>query len=215
MYTIVVGCGRVGAQLATFLSSAGHDVVIIDRQAKSFRRLGAEFDGLTLTGIGYDERTLKRAGIERADALASVTELDNTNLMIAEVAHRIYGVPRVIARLYNPDREGTYAKLDVEYITGTALLARKFYDRLTQPDVIVHHNIDLETQIVEFTFAREHPERKVEDLAVPGEFQVISVVHGGTVYVAERNTPVEPGDRVLAVAKKHILTKLEHLWGKP
>ena len=214
MYIIIVGCGRVGSQLALKLSAAGHDVVIIDKNPDSFRRLGAEFDGLTITGSGFSERTLREAGIKRADALTSVTELDNTNLMIAEVANRIFGVPKVIARLYNPDREITYRRLGVEYITGTALLAGKFYERLAEPEVVVQYTIDGETEIIEFKVAPDQPERRADELTSPGEFHLVSVTHAGSTLVAEASTPVEAGDAVVAVAKRHVLPKFSYLWRK-
>ena len=99
MYVIVVGCGRVGSQLATFLSEEGHDVAIIDKTADAFRRLGSTFNGLTVQGLGFDQDTLREAGVEKADVFAAVTDLDNTNMMAVEVATKIFSVPRAIARL--------------------------------------------------------------------------------------------------------------------
>ena len=94
MHVIIVGCGRVGSQLAQILSTEGHNVVIIDKKAESFKRLGTDFNGIAITGIGFDPDILKRAGIERADALAAVTNGDNSNIMVSQIAKKIYNVPR-------------------------------------------------------------------------------------------------------------------------
>ena len=102
MYIIVIGCGRVGAQLASFLSGEGHDVVVIDTNPKAFRRLGAVFNGKTFVGVGFDIELLKKAGAEKADAVAVVTDLDNTNIMVAQVAKKIFNISKVITRLVSP-----------------------------------------------------------------------------------------------------------------
>jgi len=98
MNAIVVGCGRVGSQLATMLSVEGHNVTVIDRDEDAFRRLGSTFNGVTVKGLGFDEEVLDEAGIREADVFAAVTDLDNTNLMAAEVARKIFHVPHVVAR---------------------------------------------------------------------------------------------------------------------
>ncbi|MFA5338299.1 MAG: NAD-binding protein [Candidatus Omnitrophota bacterium] len=98
MYVIIVGCGRVGSELAKLLSNEGHDVVVIDKSPSSFDRLGGTFNGITLVGNGFDQDLLKSAGIEKADAFCTVTNGDNTNLISAQVAKKIFNVPKVIAR---------------------------------------------------------------------------------------------------------------------
>mgnify|MGYP003370759259 FL=1 len=105
---IVVGCGRVGSQLANMLSDNGNNVCCVDRNADAFANLGRNFNGSTVQGVGFDEDVLIHAGVEECDVLAAVTQFDNANLMCAEVASRLFGVPHVIARLYNPDHERAY-----------------------------------------------------------------------------------------------------------
>ena len=102
---IIVGCGRVGSQLATLLSQGDGNVCVVDRNAAAFSNLDRNFNGNTLQGVGFDEDVLVRAGVEEADVVAAVTQSDNSNLMVIEVARRIFHVPHVIARLYNPARE--------------------------------------------------------------------------------------------------------------
>ncbi len=130
MHFVVGGCGRVGSQLAVFLSQEGHDVVVIDSEESSFRRLGSTFNGITLTGNTFDLDVLKAAKIEEAEGFAAVTHLDNTNIMAAEVTKRIFNVPKVIARLYNPERLSTYEKLGLDIVCGTTIVASIIRDRL-------------------------------------------------------------------------------------
>lgn len=128
---IVVGCGRVGSQLANMLSENDNNVCVIDEKTSSFANLGGSFNGTTLEGVGFDEDVLVRAGVETADCVAAVTQRDNTNLMVAEVAKRIYNVPHVITRLYNPGHERTYEQLGLDYVCGTSLVAEEVFAKIS------------------------------------------------------------------------------------
>ena len=127
---IVVGCGRVGSQLANMLSDNGNNVCCIDKNADAFANLGRNFNGSTVQGVGFDEDVLIRAGVEECDVLAAVTQLDNTNLMCAEVANHLFGVPHVISRLYNPDHERAYMQLGIDYVCGTSLVAEDVFSKI-------------------------------------------------------------------------------------
>ena len=135
MNIIVVGCGRVGSHLATLLSEDGHNVSVIDRNADSFKNLGRDFNGRIVRGIGFDESALLDAGIDEADVIAAVTSNDNANLMIAEVARRIYEVPHVISRLYEARREKTYAQLGIDFACGSS--PRRYSRRSSRAMVII------------------------------------------------------------------------------
>lgn len=111
MKVIIMGCGRLGAHLARRLVQAGHDVTVIDRNSDSFARLGNDFKGTMVLGVGIDEDVLRRAGIETADAFIAVSNGDNTNAMAAQIAKLVFQVPHVVARLYDPVREETYHTL--------------------------------------------------------------------------------------------------------
>ena len=128
---IVVGCGRVGSQLASMLSENDNNVSVIDGNPAAFDNLGGSFNGTTIEGVGFDEDTLLRAGVETADCLAAVTSRDNANLMAAEVASRIYRVPHVITRLYNPGHERTYEQLGLDYVCGTSLVAEEVFAKIS------------------------------------------------------------------------------------
>jgi len=124
MKVVIMGCGRVGAQLAALLDSDGHDVTVLDIDAYSFRRLPPTFGGTALLGNGIDQEALKRAGIEEADAFIVVTQGDNRNVMAAQIAKHIFNVPKVICRIYDPLRQELYQTLGLEAISPTTVFAQ-------------------------------------------------------------------------------------------
>jgi trk system potassium uptake protein TrkA len=127
---VIVGCGRVGAQLARLLLADGHQVTVVDKDSASFGRLGSDFAGEVVLGTGIDEDVLLRAGIEEAAALVAVTSGDNTNVMAAQVAKEIFGVPKVICRVQDPLREQIYRSLGLETICGTVWQANHIRESL-------------------------------------------------------------------------------------
>jgi trk system potassium uptake protein TrkA len=134
MYVIIMGCGRVGARLAQQLVSAGHEVMVMDMVPAAFERLGREFPGSTLVGNGIDHDDLVKAGIERADAFAAVTQGDNRNIMAAQIAKHVFKVPRVVTRIYDPIRQDTFKALGLDAISPTVIGAQVFYSMLTGED---------------------------------------------------------------------------------
>ncbi len=108
-----MGCGRVGASLARALEHAGHEVAVIDQDESSFRRLGAQFEGRRVTGVGFDRDTLEEAGVSDAYAFAAVSSGDNSNIIAARVAREKYGVEHVVARIYDPGRAEIYQRLGI------------------------------------------------------------------------------------------------------
>jgi trk system potassium uptake protein TrkA len=123
MKVIIMGCGRVGARLAALMEEDGHDVSIIDSNPAAFDRLPDDFKGQTVLGTGIDVDVLKAAGIEGTDAFAAVTNYDNTNIMACEVAKEIFGVDKVLARIYDPGRESFYHQLGLETVCPTTLVS--------------------------------------------------------------------------------------------
>lgn len=213
MYTIIIGCGRVGSQIAMMLSAEGHEVTVVDRKKESFRRLGSAFEGITITGMGFDERVMREAGAERADALAAVTELDNTNLMTAEVASKIFNIPKVIARLSHPDKEGTYKKLNIDYILGTRLIAQKFFEKFFESRVILQLSIDKETNVIEFKIGQKANGKLIKELEIPHQFRIFTITRNGQSIIVDDNTILNTEDSVIAVAKRQAIVSRKWLWG--
>ncbi len=130
MKVVIVGCGRVGSMLANKLDAQGHQVSIIDTNPDQFRRLRPEFSGLTIAGTGIDVDILKSAGIEEADAFVAVTNGDNTNVMSCQIAKHIFGVPVVLARVYDPIRGDVYHTLGLETVCPTTVMSEMILDIL-------------------------------------------------------------------------------------
>lgn len=124
MKVIIVGCGRVGAELARILDIDGHDVTVIDKESSSLNRLAEGINVTRFVGDGTDMETLVRAGIRTADAFAAVTNGDNRNIMAAQIAQRIFEVPNVVCRIYDPLRQQTYKALGVRSISPTIVGAK-------------------------------------------------------------------------------------------
>lgn len=123
---VIVGCGRLGAMLASRLSQSGNRVVVIDKDSEAFALLDAGFSGFHVTGDAVEQDVLREAGLAKADCLLATTEKDTLNLMVAQVAKIIFEVPKVLARVYDPKRESLYLKHGIEIISPTSLTGEKF-----------------------------------------------------------------------------------------
>ena len=124
-YTIIVGCGRLGAVLANKLSDGGENVLIIDKYKDSFRKLSISFGGITLSGDATEISVLQEADIEKASAVVAVTDNDNTNILIAQMAKEIFNIKYVVARLYDFERECVYKEFDIDTICPATLSANE------------------------------------------------------------------------------------------
>ncbi|MEE8386444.1 MAG: TrkA family potassium uptake protein [Dehalococcoidia bacterium] len=135
MKAVIMGCGRVGAALATTLDQEGHDVIVLDVNPNSFRRLPPEYNGERQVGNGIDQDVLARIGVGEADTFVAVTQGDNRNAMAAQMAKHLFGVPRVVCRIYDPIREKIYHGLGLETISPTLVGARLLQDCLDREPV--------------------------------------------------------------------------------
>ena len=124
-YTIVIGCGRLGANLANTLSDEGGDVLIIDKNKDAFRKLSPSFGGLSITGDAIDLDVLQEAQISRASVVVAVTDSDNVNIIEAQIARELFHIKRVIARLYDPERECVYREFGIDTICPAVLSAKE------------------------------------------------------------------------------------------
>ncbi len=128
MKIVILGCGRVGSTIATNMSRDGHDVTIIDQNPDSFRRLATDYVGKTLVGNGTAEDTLRRAGLDHADAFVAVTNGDNRNIMSVQIAKVRFNVPKVVARIYDPIRASAYGELGIDTFCTTCVGAGIIHD---------------------------------------------------------------------------------------
>jgi len=212
MYVIIIGCGRVGSQLARLLSQEGHDVVVVDHEQSSFDRLGESFNGITLLGNGFDLELLKQAGIEKADAFCAVTNGDNTNLISAQVAKKLFNVPKVIARIYDPQRANIYASLGLDILSGTILFAAMIRDKIIESRFSSYLIETKELGVIELEIEKSFTGKSVKELNIPQDFMVVAIRRFNDVFIPEQDTVVKEKDVLMGVVKvaklKEVKTKL-------
>jgi trk system potassium uptake protein TrkA len=149
MKVVIMGCGRVGGEVATTLDREGHEVSVLDVNSHQFTRfLPESFGGRRIIGNGIDEDALRRAGIEEADAFVAVTQGDNRNVMAAQIAKHIFGVERVVCRIYDPIREEMYHSLGLRTISPTKIGARLLREALEadEPEPVASSEAGRETK---------------------------------------------------------------------
>ncbi|MFH0925979.1 MAG: TrkA family potassium uptake protein [bacterium] len=207
MYIIIIGCGRVGSQLATIMSKEGHDVVVIDKNSSSFSRLGSTFNGITLNGSGFDRQLLENAGITKAGAFAALTNGDNANIMCAQIAKNIYKVKKVICRVYDPSRAQTYEKLGLDIISGTLLIAKLVREKLLERDETI--TVDRMSPVLESLEFIEYPAqdniigKKIEDINIVGNFLIYTIRKGNKELIPAPDTIIKKDDIILAIKIKN------------
>lgn len=133
MNILVVGCGKVGSKLASTLSRDGHDVSVVDKNESSFELLDEDYSGLTTAGIPIDQDVLRKAGIESCDAVTAVSQDDNVNIMVSQLAREIFKVPTVLARIYDPVREDVFSHFGLHTVCPTNLTVAAVKSAITEP----------------------------------------------------------------------------------
>jgi trk system potassium uptake protein TrkA len=213
MLVIILGCGRVGSELARLLSNENHNVVVIDKDGSSIERLGGTFNGLTMVGSGFDLNLLKQAGIEKADAFCAVTNGDNTNLIAAQVAKKIFNVPKVIARVYDPQRAHIYAALGLDVMSGTILFASMLRDKIIESRFSSYLIESKDLGVIEIEAKKELIGKKIRDMDVPAECMVVAIRRLDGVIIPEPETVLKPKDVLMAVVKVASLDKIKKKLG--
>ncbi len=213
MHIIIAGCGRVGSELARLLSNEGHDVIIIDKNKSSFDRLRGTFNGVTLVGSGFDTGLLKQAGIEKADAFCAVTNGDNTNLISAQVAKKIFNVPKVIARVYDPQRAHIYTALGMDVISGTILFAAMIRDKIIESRFSSYLIETKELGIIEIEVKDSLKGKMIRDVNIPREFIVVAIRRLNEVIIPEPDTILKAKDVLMGVVKVASLNGIKERFG--
>lgn len=214
MYVIVVGCGRVGAELATILSFEGHNVVVVDQESRAFKLLGPAFNGMTITGHGFNRETLEEAGIKRADAFAAVTNEDSANAMAGLIARKIYQVPRVIVRTYDPLRVRSFEELGLEVLSGTTLVARMFREKIIENRLttfLVEGSGEL--GVLEVGIDEKLAGKKIKEINFKEEFVVSGLRRNGELTIPSLDSVVKKGDTIFGVVKLASLDKVKSKLG--
>ncbi len=209
MHVIIVGCGRVGSELAKLLSGEGHNIVVIDKNPSAFDRLGGTFNGLTLVGNGFSLSLLKQAGIEKADAFCAVTNGDNTNLVSAQAAKKIFKVPKVIARVYDPQRAHIYKALGLDIISGTMLFAAMLRDKIIESRFSSYLIETKELGVIEIEAKNHLVGKTIQDINMPGEFLVVAIRRLQDVIIPELGTILKEKDVLMAAVKVTSLKRVK------
>lgn len=214
MYVVIMGCGRVGSQLAKVLTLEGHEVAVIDKNEAAFERLGPGFTGRKIRGIGFDLDVMEEAGVARADAFVSVTNGDNSNVLGARTAKSKFRVPKVIARIYDPVREDLYRRMGIQTISSTGWAANKVKDMVLHAEIVRHQSFGSgEVDLVEGEVSPALAGNRVADVNVPGEIKVVSIVRLGKAFIPGLGAELEAGDGIQLVVLSSSIPKLKRLLG--
>ncbi len=215
VHVVIVGCGRVGSSLARNLVDEGNTVSVIDRRASAFERLGPGFAGETFAGIGFDRDLLVRAGIERAEAMAAVTNGDNSNILIARVARETFGIERVVARIYDPRRAAIYQRLGIATVAPALWTTERVLRRLI-PEVAAVEWVDpsAKVSLVERSIARGWAGHPVFDLETEG-VRLVAVSRLGSAILPTPTMVAQEGDIVYFAVSADSLGRLDSLTAAP
>lgn len=196
MNFIVIGCGRVGAELAHHLFKNGHQVVVVDANKQAFNRLHPDFRGRTLEGEGLAESVLERAGIREADGLAAVTNSDALNAVVSHAAREFFGVPVVVARNYDPSLRGLIEAFDLQTVGSTIWGAQRVEELLVNPsEKVVYSAGNGEVEIYEVRIPEEWNERTLGELVESlSECRTVALTRAGRSSLPEAGTKLHAGD---------------------
>jgi trk system potassium uptake protein len=212
VHFVIMGCGRVGAELTVQLAKAEHSVAIIDKRKTAFDRLPPGFDARTIVGIGFDREVLVEAGIKQADAFIAVSNGDNSNIVSARVAREHFKVPKVVARIYDPRRAEIYERLDIPTVATVRWAAKQvqyllFHGRETMKETLaggslLHLQVELPDHLVG---------KKVSSVESQGEVEVIGVDRGGSGFIPKPDSTFQEGDVAHFIVQKDATEKFDVL----
>lgn len=198
MYIVIIGCGRMGSTLARDLANEGHDIAIIDRDAERLNTLGSGFNGNRIKGVEYDADILHLAGIEYANVFLAMTPDDNINIAGAQIARDIFKVPRVIARISDPQKEFIYKKLNLETICPTQSGSYLVKSRILDTGANIIADLDQEYEIVEIV-AEGKAKRTVGWLEEKYLCRIAGLVRDKKTHLSQAEELVLPGDKVICM----------------
>lgn len=215
MKVIVMGCGRVGSLVSTLLATEGHQVTVIDnREPGAAERLGPNFRGRLLHGLGFDHKVLLDSGIKDADAFVAASPADNANIVAARIARSIFHVPRVICRMYDPRKARIYERLGLQTLAISTWGAERIAELVTHSELDVVYNFghgEVSLLVIEAPHALEG--RQIRHLLIPGEISVVSITRNGAALMPGPGTEIQEGDVIHFAVVSTSLSRLEELIG--
>src|SRR5581483_2500962 len=210
MHVIVVGCGRVGSELAVNLERAGHSVAIIDKNKNAFRRLPDQWTGRAVLGFGFDRDHLAQAGVEQAGALAAVTSGDNSNVLTARIARETFQIPNVVARIYDPRRAVIYQRLGIPTVATVTWTTDQVMRRLF-PETSVTEWTDAtgEVSLVERSLPDGWAGRSLSGLDEGDKIRLVMVTRGGVATLDSSKLVGQEGDVLVLAVRAGATEELE------
>jgi trk system potassium uptake protein TrkA len=195
MNIIVVGCGRLGAELASHLARRDHDVTVIDQVAAAFDNLPPDFRGRTVEGEVLNQDVLRRAGIDRADGLATVTNSDPLNAVVAHIARTVYRIPHVVARNFNPRWRSLYEAFDLQAVSSTTWGAQRIEELLCLPGI---HSVwsagDGALTLYELVAPASFHGRTLQEVMPAGAYLAVGLTRAGRTIPLSHDTRLQQGD---------------------
>ncbi|MEY9844886.1 TrkA family potassium uptake protein [Streptacidiphilus sp. MAP5-3] len=215
MHIVIMGCGRVGSSLARALEKQGHSVAVVDQDPTAFRRLGSDFAGKRVTGVGFDQDTLREAGIEQAGAFAAVSSGDNSNIIAARVARENFGVENVAARIYDPRRAEVYERLGIPTVATVRWTADQMLRRLLPSGVEPHwQDPSGAVELAEVPVATAWIGHRIVRLEQAAPVRVAFVTRLGQGQLPTPDMVLQEGDLVHMMMRTNDLDAVEAIFAK-
>jgi trk system potassium uptake protein TrkA len=216
VHIVIMGCGRVGSSLARSLEKRGHTVAVIDLEPDSFRRLGPDFSGKTVKGVGFDREVLLEAGINDADGFAAVSSGDNSNILSARVVRETFAVDNVVARIYDPGRAEVYERLGIPTVATVRWTADQMLRRLlpagSEPQ---WRDPSGSVRLMEVHVDRSWVGRTIEQIEAATGARVPFLFRLGAGMVPKSGTIFQDGDLAYAAVADAQLAEVEATLGEP
>jgi trk system potassium uptake protein len=214
MKVIIMGCGRVGEQVSLLMANEGHDVVVIDYDAEALARLGFNFKGQRIKGVGFDRDVLIQAGIEEAGAFAATSSSDTANIVAARIARNVFHVPRVIARLFDPRKAEIYQRLGLMTISSTTWGAERIHELIMHTDLDPQRTFgNGEVHLLEIETPFQLVGRYVKNINISGEINVAAITRQGEAFIPISGTELQRGDMLHLVVLASAVDRLEEFFG--
>ncbi len=208
-HVIVVGCGRVGTELATRLCGEGYSVSIVDKNESSFRRLPANLPLKTVVGFGFDKEVLAEAGVGTAFALAAVTSGDNSNILTARIAREQFEVPNVVARIYDPKRAVVYQRLGIQTVATVTWTTQQALERLFPENFSTEWSDSTGTMsVIESALPLSWAGKRLADLDSPGRFRFLALIRGSNARFMAPEVIGQEGDRLVILVAHEAISEL-------
>jgi trk system potassium uptake protein TrkA len=214
MKIIVMGCGRVGGQASLLFAGLGHAVTVIDHDTNALARLGKDFKGRVVNGLGFDRNVLLEAGIQTAEAFVAASSSDNANIVAARIARNFFSVPRVVARLYDPVRAEIYQRLGLITISTTGWGAERIVESVTHSEMdVVPVFRDGGTTLVRMEIPFQLVGHSVRQLNIPSEVLVAAITRNDQTFIPVSGTDFREGDEAYILVSPSAMARLEEMFG--